>query len=225
MTLVNDPDYTGYETGGIAGGVGNNVQVNNTGYPSRTFHMFNQVYDANGMPIEGLYVDKSGNGGEVSGNNLNKYYLDSPSPDYQIGISSYFSYKKFDFSFSGRAKLGNSVYNNNASNRGLYQQVYNQSGFLSNILTAVRETNFTTAQYWSDFYLEDGSFFRMDNINVGYNFDRFISDKINGRVSFTVQNAFVITNYSGLDPEVEDGIDNNIYPRPRTFMLGVNLNL
>lgn len=225
MTLVDDPDYTGYETGGIAGGVGNNVQVNNTGYPSNTFQMFNQVYDVDGMPIEGLYVDKSGDGGVVSGNNLNKYYLGSPAPDYQVGISSYFSYKKFDFSFSGRAKIGNWVYNNNASNRGLYQQVYNQSGFTSNILTAVRKTNFMTAQYWSDFYLENGSFFRMDNINVGYNFDRLFSDRLNGRVSLTVQNAFVITDYSGLDPEVENGIDNSIYPRPRTFMFGINLNL
>ncbi len=225
LTLVDDPTYTGFETGDISGGVGNKVQINNTGFPSRTFHMFNQVYDVNGMPVEGLYVDKTGEGGNVSGNNLNKYYLGNPFPDYQIGISSYFSYKKFDFSFSGRMKLNNQVYNNIASQRAIYQEIYNQSGYTANILTAVRKTNFRTAQFWSDFYLEDGSFFRMDNINVGYNFDRIFTDKLNGRVNFTVQNAFVITNYSGLDPEIENGIDDNFYPRPRTFLLGINLNL
>jgi len=82
-----------------------------------------------------------------------------------------------------------------------------------------------TAQYWSDFYLEDGSFFRMDNITLGYNFDRFFTERLSGRISFTVQNAFVITDYSGLDPELDNGIDNNLYPRPRTFMLGFGLNL
>ena len=225
LTLVDDPDYTGFETGGISGGVGNNVQVNNTGFPARTFHMFDQVYDVNGMPIEGLYVDKTGEGGVVSGNNANKYYLGNPSPDYQVGISSYFTYGKFDFSFSGRMKFGNWVYNNIASQRAIYQEIYNQSGYAANILTAVNKTRFQTAQFWSDFYLENGSFFRMDNITLGYSFDRIFTDKLNGRVNFTVQNAFLITDYSGLDPEIENGIDDNFYPRPRTFLFGVNLNL
>ena len=106
----------------------------------------------------------------------------------------------------------------------MYQQLYNQSGFLSNILASVSETNFYTAQYWSDIYLEDASFFRMDNINLGYRFKKLFTDKLSGRVTLTAQNAFVITKYSGLDPEVANGIDNNIYPRPRTFILGVNVN-
>jgi iron complex outermembrane receptor protein len=80
------------------------------------------------------------------------------------------------------------------------------------------------AQYWSDFYLENASFFRMDNINLGYSFDQLFTDKLSGRVGITVQNAFVITKYSGLDPEVNEGIDNTIFPRPRTFLLGLNLN-
>lgn len=224
LTLTDNPDYTGYDTGGISGGVGNNVQKNSVGYPASTFFLFQQVYDANGMPIEGVYVDKTGNGGNVAGNELNKSYLQNPAPDYSIGLNSRFMYKNIDFSFSGRINIGNYVYNNNASSMALYQNIYNQSGFTSNILKDVEKTGFMTAQYWSDYYLENASFFRMDNINLGYRFKRFFADGINGRVAFTVQNAFVITKYTGLDPEVSGGIDNNLFPRPRTFMLGLNLN-
>ncbi|OQY00445.1 MAG: hypothetical protein B6I20_08710 [Bacteroidetes bacterium 4572_117] len=224
LTRVDNPNYTGYDAGGISGGVGNNVQINSVGYPANTFFLFQQVYDSNGMPIEGLYVDKTGDGGNIAGNNLNKSYLQSPAPDYLIGLSSRFNYKSFDLSFSGRINIGNYVYNNNASSQAVYSNIYNQSGFTANILKDVEKTAFMNAQYWSDFYLENASFFRMDNINFGYSFDKFFSDEINGRVSFTVQNAFVVTKYSGLDPEVSGGIDNNIFPRPRTFMLGLNLN-
>ncbi|HYW97162.1 MAG TPA: SusC/RagA family protein, partial [Bacteroidales bacterium] len=149
--------------------------------------------------------------------------LQNPAPDYLIGISSYLTVKNFDFSFAGRANLKNFVYNNNESNNALYQGLYNQSGYTANILKAVTRTNFRTAQYWSDFYLEDGSFFRMDYITLGYNINNLVSGKLKARVNLTVRNAFEITNYNGLDPEVLDGIDNNIYPRPRTYLLGLNL--
>ncbi len=224
LTLTDDPAYTGVNTGGISGGVGNNVQKYIVGYPARIFFLFSQVLDANGKPIEGLYVDKSGQGGSVSGNELNKYYFKSPDPDYLVGISSKLNYKNFDLSFSGRLSIGNYVYNNNASNRALYQQVYNQSGYLSNILTDVRKTNFTTAQYWSSVYLENASFFKMDYISLGYNFTSIFGNDLSGRIGVSVQNAFTITKYTGLDPEVDNGIDNNIYPRPRTYMLSISLN-
>lgn len=232
LTLIDDPTYPGYVTGEIDGGVGNNVQINSVGNPTNTYYLFSQVYGQDGMPIEGLYVDKTGNGGVVSGDELNKYHLNNPAPEYLIGMSSRVSYKAFDFSFSGRLNLNNYVYNNNASNKAIYQNLYNQAGYTANILTAVEETEFTTAQYWSDIYLEDASFFRMDNISIGYRLDKVFSDRVNGRVSFTVQNAFVITDYSGLDPEINSGsrigpnvgIDNNVYPRPRTYMVGLNLN-
>ncbi len=223
LTRMDDSTYTGIDVGYIAGGVGNTVQKHMVGYPAYSFFLFKQLYDDNGMPIEGAYFDKTGSGGNVAGNNANKYYLHKPAPDYLIGISSNLRYKQIDFSFSARISLGNYVYNNNASNRALYQNLYNQSGFASNILSDVFKTNFRTAQYWSDFYLEDASFFRMDNMSLGYNFN-MPGKKLGGRVSFTVQNVFVITNYSGLDPEVDGGIDNNIYPRPRTYVLGLSLN-
>ncbi len=224
LTLTDDPSYPGVNTGGIAGGVGNTVQKFIVGYAARTFFLFQQVYDNNGKPIEGLYIDKSGQGGNVSGNELNKYYMKSADPTYLIGISSKFNYKNFDLSFSGRISIDNYVYNNNASNRALYQQLYNQSGFLSNILTDVNKSGFMTAQYWSSFYLENASFFRMDYISLGYNFASFFGNNVSGRVGFTVQNVFTITKYSGLDPEVANGIDNNIYPRPRTYMVTLSLN-
>lgn len=224
LSLVTDPNYPGYNTGGISGGVGNTVQINGVGYSANTFYLFRQVYDEFDNPIEGLYVDKTGNGGNVAGDELNKFYVHKPAPDFLIGLASRVSYKNFDFSFSGRINLNNYVYNNNASSMALYQNLYNQSGFNSNILKDVEKTEFTTAQYWSDIYLENASFFRMDNMSLGYSFDQLLTEKLNGRIAFTVQNAFVITNYTGLDPEVSGGIDNNIYPRPTTYMLGLNLN-
>lgn len=225
LNRVDDPNYPGYDVGDISGGVGNKIQVNSVGHPTNSFYMFKQVYDPDGMPVEGLYVDKTGLGGNVAGNNANKYYIGKPAADYLIGISSSLNYKQFDLSFNGRISVGNYVYNNNKSNRAVYQNLYNQAGYLANVLSSVNETNFYTAQYWSDIYLEDASFFRMDNINFGYRFNKLFTEKLSGRVNFTVQNAFVITNYSGIDPEVENGIDRNIYPRPRTFLLGVNVNL
>jgi iron complex outermembrane receptor protein len=224
LTLTDDPSYPGVNTGGISGGVGNTVQKFIVGYAARTFFLFQQVYDNNGKPIEGLYIDKSGQGGNVSGNELNKYYMKSADPKYLLGISSKFNYKNFDLSFSGRISIDNYVYNNNASNRALYQQLYNQSGYLSNILTDVNKSGFMTAQYWSSFYLENASFFKMDYISLGYNFASFFGNNVSGRVGFTVQNVFTITKYSGLDPEVANGIDNNIYPRPRTYMATLSLN-
>ncbi|HKI79869.1 MAG TPA: SusC/RagA family TonB-linked outer membrane protein [Ignavibacteriaceae bacterium] len=224
LTLTDDPAYPGVNTGGISGGVGNNVQKFIVGYASRVFFLFTQVYDANGKPIEGLYVDKSGQGGNVAGNELNKYYFKSPDPDLLMGISSKINYKDFDLSFSGRLSLGNYVYNNNASNTALYQSIYNQSGYTANILTAVKKTEFTTAQYWSSIYLENASFFKMDYISLGYNFKSLLGNNIGGRIGFTVQNVFTITDYTGLDPEVDNGIDNNIYPRSRNFVISVSLN-
>jgi iron complex outermembrane receptor protein len=202
----------------IGGGVGNFIQNQRVGYPSNSFYVFQQVYGSNGMPIEGLYVDRTGSGGTVTSNNLNKYHYEKPAPDWTLGVNSRFTYKQMDFSFSGRANIGNYVYNNVASG-ALYSTVYNQSGFYNNVPKQINDAMFTNTQYFSDFYIENASFFKMDNMSVGYNFDQYIR----ARLSFTVQNVFTITKYNGLDPEVNGGIDNNFYPRPRVFVLGVNL--
>ena len=218
LTKTDDPNYPGVDAGLIGGGVGNMIQNQRVGFPVNSFFVFQQVYGSNGMPIEGLYVDRTGKGGTVTSNNLNKYHYKKPAPDFTMGINSRIDYKQVDFSFSGRLNLGNYVYNNVASG-ALYSTVYNQSGFFNNIPKQSENAKFTNTQYFSDFYVENASFFKMDNMSVGYNFEKTIK----ARLSFTVQNAFTITNYKGLDPEVDGGIDNNFYPRPRVFVLGVNL--
>ncbi len=218
LTKTDDPNYPGVDVGAIGGGVGNMIQNQRVGYAANSFFVFQQVYGSNGMPIEGLYVDRTGTGGTVTSNNLNKFHYKKPAPDYTIGINSRVSYKNVDFSFSGRSNIGNYAYNNVASG-ALYSTVYNQSGFYNNLPRLVNNAKFTNTQYFSDFYVENASFFKMDNISLAYNFVKHLK----ARVSFTVQNAFTITKYKGLDPEVDGGIDNNFYPRPRVFVLGVNL--
>jgi iron complex outermembrane receptor protein len=218
LTKTDDPNYPGVDVGLIGGGVGNFIQNQRVGYPANSFFVFQQVYGSNGMPIEGLYVDRTGKGGTVTSNNLNKYHYKKRAPDVTSGINSRVAYKQFDFSFSGRAYFGNYVYNNVASG-ALYSTVYNQSGFFNNIPRQSENAKFTNTQYFSDFYIENASFFKMDNVSAGYNFENFLK----ARLSLTVQNAFTITKYKGLDPEVDGGIDNNFYPRPRVFVLGVNL--
>jgi iron complex outermembrane receptor protein len=219
LTNVDDPKYLGVETGGITGGVGSNVQIHSVGYPTYSYFVYKQVYDTDGNPLEGVYADLNGDG---KINSFDKYRYQQAAPKYMIGLNTRIEYKNFDFSASGRIQLGNYVYNNNQSANGIKANTYTSTGFLSNRLeSAAGPTGFNNFQYWSDLYVQDASFFRMDNISVGYNFDNI--DNIDLRVHFTAQNLFVITDYTGLDPEVGNGIDNNFYPRPRTFVLGVNL--
>ena len=223
LTLVEIDNYPGVAVGGISGGVGNTVQNHQVGHPANSFYTFQQVYDASGNPIEGLYVDRTGEGGLVTSNLNNKYYNEKPAADFLIGLNSNLRYKSFDLFLAGRVSINNYVYNNVFSDRALYSSLYNQAGFFNNLPTAVNDTKFSATQYWSDYYVENASFFKMDNISLGYNFDQLLTEKLKARLSFTVQNAFIITKYSGLDPEVDGGIDNNIYPRPRVFLLGINL--
>ncbi len=223
LTRTEDPNYMGVTAGGINGGTGNTIQMNSVGYATNSFFVLQQVYDKNGMPLEGTYVDRSGNGGNVAGSLSNFYHYKKPAPDYTMGISSRFNYKDFDFSFSGRINIGNYVYDNIGSGT-FYGNLYNNN-YWQNLTTRIFDTKFNNAQYFSDYYIQNASFFKMDNMTVGYNFNKIFTDKIKGRVSFTVQNAFTITKYKGIDPEVDGGIDNNIYPRPRTYLLGFNLDL
>lgn len=221
LTKTDDPDYQGVAVGGISGGVGNNIQIHTVGYPANSFYVFQQVYGSNGAPIEGLYVNRTGEPGEVISNELNKYHYKNPAPEMLIGVNSRMNYKNFDFSFSGRFSINNYVYNNIQSGATL-GGLYVSTGYFSNIPSAAAERGFSNPQYWSDMFVENASFFKLDNISLGYTFGNI--GPVEARVSATVQNAFIVTNYSGLDPEVNGGIDNNIYPRPRTYLLGLNLN-
>jgi TonB-dependent starch-binding outer membrane protein SusC len=230
LNLTDDPTYPGVPQGNV--GVGAFIQNHQVGYPAFSFYTYQQVYDDAGKPIEGLYVDRSGDGEPVVGNNNNKYRDKRPAPDFLIGLNSSVRYNKFDFGFSSRLSIGNYVYNNVASGSAYYNNAYTQMHF-RNIPSSVRNTDFINQQTYSDYYVEDASFFKMDNISVGYNLEH-LAGRAKARLSLTVQNAFVITNYSGIDPEINGGrdlagvenrvgIDANLYPRPRTVLLGVNV--
>ncbi|MEN8155818.1 MAG: TonB-dependent receptor [Bacteroidota bacterium] len=222
LTATDDPDYPGVYVGGIAGGVGNNVQIHTVGYPVHSFYVYEQVYNEEGMPIEGLYVDRNGDG-QITIDDRRQYH--DKDPAVYMGFSSNLMYKNFDFRFAGRINLGNYIYNNVDSRRALYSNLYVPSNYMTNVPTFIYNSGFTNPQYWSDYYVRDASFLRLDNISVGYTFNDLIGDSGNLRVYGSVQNVFVVTNYDGVDPEIENGIDNDLYPRPTTFMLGVSLDL
>ncbi|MEB2774665.1 TonB-dependent receptor [Algoriphagus sp. D3-2-R+10] len=225
LNKTEDPSDPGVLTGAIGGGVGNTIQIHTVGYAPNSFYTFEQIYDNDGNPIEGEYVDRVGDGGQVISNQFNKYHNQNPNADYLIGINSRLNYHSWDFSFSGRLSLGNYVYNNGlAANTlgGLYATSSN--GYFTNIRKEAADIGFVVPQYWSDLYVQNASFFKMDNISLGYNLESILNGKVKARLSFTVQNAFIITDYQGIDPEVNNGIDNNLYPRPRTYLLGINFN-
>ena len=217
LLLTDDPNYIGITYGdGMTGA----KQVTRVGFPAYSYFVNRQVYDINGKPIEGLYVDESGEGGTVGGNNDDKYIYHNPVADLLFGLSARFMYKNFDVSASARASIGNYVYNQVASGAS-YDQMQ-QIGYWKNFTRALAETDFVKRQFTSDYFVENASFLKLDNVSAGYRFDNLFG-AVGARVSFTVQNALIITKYSGLDPEVSGGIDNNFYPRPRTFMLGIGL--
>jgi iron complex outermembrane receptor protein len=220
LQQASDATVVGSLVGGISGGVGNTIQIHSVGYPPFSFYPQQQIYNSAGKPLEGLYVDRNGDG---QANEKDWYRYKSPNPEFLVGINSNLTYKKFDFSFSGRLSINNYVYNNVASNRTFYNTIYNANGFFSNVMPDIYNTQFTNAQYRSDYYIENASFFKMDFMSAGYNFENIMGSKLRGRVGLTVRNAFFITKYKGLDPEVANGIDNNIYPRARVYMLNVSL--
>ena len=186
--------------------------------------MFKQLYDTAGNPIEGAYADLNGDG---IINMSDRYLKEDPLANLTFGFQSNFNYKNFDLAFNLRASLGNYVYNNVNSSTAQYSLIQDNA-VLGNLPTSVLNTNFqnTSDVITSDIYLENGSFLRMDNITLGYTFDKpikkFASNSI--RIWAGMQNVFLLTNYSGLDPELAvNGIDNTNYPNPRTFLLGANI--
>ncbi|TLX71665.1 TonB-dependent receptor [Labilibacter sediminis] len=220
LTNVDNPDYNGVQTGGISTGIGGYAKINSVGKPANSFYMFQQVYDHQGMPIEGLYADRNDDGVV---NEKDMYHYKSSAPDFLFGLSSRLEYKNWDFSFAARASLGNYMYNDLAAGNATYQYVYN-SNYLQNVPRSVLNSNFESQQTYSDYYVQDASFIKLDNVSAGYRFDKVMKGLLDIRLSLTVQNALVITNYDGVDPEVFEGIDNAVYPRPRTFVLGANIS-
>ncbi len=197
------------------------VQTLSEGYAPYMFYVYHQLYDEKtGKPIEGAYVDLDGDG-QINSNDLYRYH--SPAPDYILGFSTSLRYKKWTLSTSLRANIGNYVYNAMAMNSGAWETVSYNSYQLNNLSSTYLKTGFQTRQYLSDYYVENASFLKMDNLSLGYNFGT-IYKGCSLNVSAMVQNVFCITKYSGVDPEIPDGVDNSFYPRPRTFSLNIGIN-
>ncbi|PIE48082.1 MAG: SusC/RagA family TonB-linked outer membrane protein [Flavobacteriales bacterium] len=208
--------------GGIDGGVGNNIQSHTLGHSPFSFLVYEQVYDNEGNPIEGVYVDRN-NDGVI--NNDDKYFYKDPIADIQMGLSTQLKYKNFDLSVSARSNIGNYMYDNVASSKAI-PSIINTQDFLTNLHNDYFETGFQSyseTNFLSDHYVTDASFIKIDNITAGISFPDFYKEA-DARIFGTIQNVATFTKYKGLDPEIYGGIDNNFYPRPRVFTIGLNFD-
>lgn len=221
LTARNIPDYPGLDVSGISGGTGNNIGKHQIGYAPYVYYMSQQVYDVSGRPIEGLYEDINRDGTA----NDRYYYSKNPAPTMLFGFTTNFSYQKWNLGLAAHGSYNNYLYNNYASRTGALNAILNGS-VIANGSRDYLNTGFRNPQYFSDYYLQNASFLRLDNINIGYTVGKIINGKANLRLAGSVQNVFVITKYDGLDPEVSGstGVDNTIYPRPRIFSLSANLD-
>ena len=213
----------------IGQGSGAYVQYNQVGYAANSFYVYQQVYDEAGMPIENCVVDRNGDG-KISDDD--RYLYKSPAAPVTMGFSSRLEYKNWDFGFSLRASIGNYVFDNVTSGRSNLNPA--DIWYLNKLVnrpTAVLARNWQTYEITSklsDYYVHNASFLKCDNITLGYSFENLLKQGgwhgLSGRVYATVSNVFTITKYDGMDPEVTSGIDNDLYPRPISFIVGVNLN-
>ena len=228
LTNNPTPDYLGVEVGANMGGTGGYTSLYSVGYSPYTYHLYQQAYDENGKPLQNVLVDRDGNG-EITAQD--RYITDkSIQPKFFYGIGSQFTYKNWDFGFNAHGSVGGYALNRIKMNTATsYSDDYTK-GYLNNLSPYCMETGWTATiseqQKYSDMFLENTTFFRMDDINVGYTFDKIKNWGGKIRVAASVQNVFTITKYSGLDPEltVADGVDNNLIPRPRLYTLRLNIN-
>ena len=215
----------------VGDGSGAYLQANQVGYAMNSYYVYQQVYDKNGKPIENCVVDRNGDG---KINESDKYLYKSPAAPVTMGFSSRLEYKNWDFGFSLRASIGNYVYNNveqSMSNMNTGEWFSNSLKYFSNRLKSTVERNWQTYEITSklsDYYVKNASFLKCDNITLGYSFNNLFKTSgwhgLSGRAYASASNVFTITNYDGLDPEVGDGNDNNLYPRPFSVVVGLSLN-
>ncbi|MDU1890397.1 MAG: TonB-dependent receptor [Dysgonomonas sp.] len=219
-TIDSDDNYI------MAGNIGDRdyVQVHKVGYAPYTYFLMKQAYDDNGKPLDGQYVAPDG---EIVTSVSDKYkYVSAKSPHmpYFYGLSTRLSYKSWDLGINAHGGLGNYIYNYQAA-RDSFDKLYSADGNTSgNIMKSTLKTEFTDARKFSDYFLEKGDFFKIDNITLGYSFPRLWNNKTSLRLAFNVQNVALITDYSGIDPEIYSGLDRNSYQRPRTYSFSLNLN-
>ena len=195
-------------------------QVLSEGYEPYMFYVYHQLYDSKtGKPIEGAYADLN-NDGEINESDLYRYH--SPAPKYIMGLSTSLRYKQLTLGMSFRANIDNYVYNGMGMSTGAFETVSYNNSQLNNLNTSYLKTGFKTRQYLSDYYVENASFLKLDNLSLSYNVGK-INKWASLTVSAMVQNVFTITGYSGTDPEVPNGMDNSFYPRPRTYSVSLGL--
>lgn len=195
-------------------------QVLSEGYEPYMFYVYHQLYDSEtGKPIEGAYADLNGDG-EINDADLYRYH--SPAPKYIMGLSTSLRYKQLTLGMSFRANIDNYVYNGMGMSTGAWETVSYNNSQLNNLNTSFLKTGFKTRQYLSDYYVENASFLKLDNLSLSYNVGK-INKWASLTVSAMVQNVFTITGYSGTDPEVPNGMDNSFYPRPRTYSVSLGL--
>ncbi|PWJ44160.1 SusC/RagA family TonB-linked outer membrane protein [Sediminitomix flava] len=231
LDVIDSDDFLGFQTGGISGGTGNTIQILREGEPVNSFFVFEHIFQ-DGLPlVDGvdhngdgnannldIYVDQNGDG---IINDLDKTVYKKPAADWILGLTSTMYFWNFDLLFTLRSNLNNWVYNNNKSDLLQTNSIRN-GDFLSNVDKRVRQIPFREPQYFSDYFLESGSFLKLDNITLGYTFNDLV-DNMNLRAYVTAQNLFLVSGYDGIDPETPTGIDNNVYPRSRTWLIGLSL--
>jgi TonB-dependent starch-binding outer membrane protein SusC len=222
-----DPNFQGIDVSNIGGGLTNSIGKFKVGYSPYVFYVYKQVYDkTTDKPIENLFEDLNRDGQITS---ADRYLYKKPAADILFGINTQVNYKKWNIGIASHGAIGNYLYNQLNSNNGVLRALKNPINFIQNGMPDYYNTGFsgtTTNEYLSDYYIENASFFRLDNINIGYNFGKVLKNKASLRLNGNVQNVFTITNYSGLDPEnaSSSGTDYTIYPRPRIFSLGASID-
>lgn len=225
LTTGDSENYYVAAGDNIGGGRDMKAMAHAAGHPASSFYVYQQVYDENGKPIENEFVDRNGDG-TINGDD--RYFYKKPTADVLMGLTSRLSYKSWDFSFSLRASLNNYVYNSVEAGGSDCNptSVYSFGALNNRPLMGVANNiqNLKDNTLLSDYFVQNASFMKCDNITLGYSFKKLFGAPIGGRVYAAVQNVFTITKYKGLDPEVEKGLDNNIYPRPLTTLIGLSLN-
>lgn len=215
------------KTGGISAGTGNTVQAHAEGHPKSSFYVYQQVYDQDGKALEGVYVDRNADGQITE---ADRYFYKSPDAPLQAGLSTKLQYKHWDLGLGLRGSWGNYVYNDTEAGFVNVYKTYDSSfGYTHNIINSAANLNWATYDnVVSDYFVQNGSFVKLDNITLGYSFDHFLHsgkyEGMNGRIYAAATNVACWSKYKGMDAEVSGGIDNNLYPRPFTVQLGLNIN-
>jgi TonB-linked SusC/RagA family outer membrane protein len=221
---TTQPNTPGINIGGYEGATGNTIQNHQVGYAPSSFYVYEQAYGVDGKPLDGVYIDRNQDGLITQ---QDKYRFHKPAADVFYGFNTSVTYKNFDMGMNWRGSWGNYNYNNVDSSKGSFNNVLIRNTDLSNGVENLLETGFRsndTKRFESDYYIQDASFIRLDNVSVGYTFNQKENASSLVKLTLSAQNVLVITKYEGLDPEISGGIDGNLYPRPITFTLGLNVN-